>query len=505
MKTSPSLKMLPSRALAPLAATLLLAGLAGCGTLAPDYQRPAAPVAVQWPMAPEPAGPADNAAISWQSLFADAELRRIVQLALDNNRDLRVAALNIEKARAQYGIQRAALLPELNAGASNTSARTPAPVSSTGTSVVSHAYTADLGLSAWELDLFGRLRNLEDQALQQYLATEETHRAVRLSLIAEVSTAYMTLAAGNEQLALARSTLRSRQDAYALQRRLFDEGDATELTVRQAQSEMEAARDQALALESTVATDRNALELLAGTPLPADLRPAPLDSLLSMRNVPAGMPSDLLQRRPDILSAEHTLIGANANIGAARAAFFPRITLTGSFGLASDSLSSLFEGGNRAWSFAPQLTLPIFNGGRLAANLNMAKTDRDIAVANYERSIQSAFREVADTLAVRAKLDDRLSAQQRRVEALRRAYDLAQMRYDNGVSSYLEVLDAQRTLLAAQQNWIDTRLALQTNLVSLYKTTGGDWSAAASASMNTASLDAAPSSQADGAIPPAPK
>ncbi|MGY6272145.1 efflux transporter outer membrane subunit [Achromobacter denitrificans] len=460
---------------------LSMAGLllAGC-SLAPDYHQPAAPITAQWPSGVPSSAAQAPAGLSWQTLFASNDLRRIVQMALDNNRDLRVAALNIEKARAQYGIQRAALLPEVNAGVGGSMSRTPASVSASGSSVVSHAYSANFGVSAWELDLFGRVRSLENQALQQYLATEETHRAVRLSLIAQVATAYMSLAADGEQLTLARATLRSRQDAYTLQRRLRDEGSASEVTLRQAESELESARDQALALESTVAADRNALELLAGTPLPVDLRPdAPLESMLSVRDIPVGLPSDLLQRRPDILAAEHALIGANANIGAARAAFFPSISLTGSVGRASDSLSSLFDGGNHAWNFAPQLNLPIFNGGRLMASLDVAKADRDIAIANYESAIQTAFREVADALVARATLDDRLAAQQRRVEAARVAHDLTQARYNNGVSSYLEVLDAQRTLLAAQQNWIDTRLALQSNLISLYKTTGGDWPAPA--------------------------
>lgn len=451
--------------------------LSGCvTTMAPHYEQPSAPIPALWP---ESAGVAAEMAtdIPWQSLFADPRLRQVVQLALDNNRDLRVAVLNIEKARALYGIQRSALFPEVGAGLSGNSGRTPASVSPTGTAIVSHVYSANLGITAYELDLFGRVRSLKDQALQQYLATEEAQRATRIGLVAEVAGAYLGLAADTEQLGLARDTLRSRQEAYDLQRQLREIGNVSELALRQAEAELEAARDLALVLESTVATNRNALHLLVGTPLSAELRPdAPLEAMLAVQELPAGLPSELLQRRPDILAAEHALIAAHANIGAARAAFFPRITLTGGIGRTSDSLSDLFDGGNRAWSFLPQISIPIFTGGRLSANLKVAEVERDIAVANYERSIQAAFREVADALAVRARLDGRLTAQQRQVDAASAAYTLVRQRYDSGVSSYLEVLDAQRTLYATQQNRIATRFARQANLVTLYKSLGGDWS-----------------------------
>lgn len=456
---------------------LSVAMLAGCATtLAPDYARPAAPIAAAWPQPPAADGPVEAASLSWPTLFADARLREVVQLALDNNRDLRVAALNIERARAQYGIQRAALLPDLNAGVAGNAGRTPASISGTGNAVTSHAYSASLGISAWEVDLFGRLRSLKDQALQQYLATEATRRATQLGLIAEVAGAYLNLAADGDQLALARETQRSRQQAYELQQQLREIGNGSDLDLHQAEAALESARDAVLALETTVETDRNALELLVGAPLPEHLRPvAPLEAMLAVQGLPAGLPSDLLQRRPDILAAEHALIAANANIGAARAAFFPSISLTAGIGRASDSLGSLFDGGNRAWSFLPQVSLPIFTGGRLQANLDVAQAERDIAVAGYEQAIQSAFRDVADALAVRARLDGRLAAQQRQVDASRQAYTLVRQRYDAGVYSYLEVLDAQRTLYSAQQGLVGLRLARQTNLVTLYKALGGDW------------------------------
>lgn len=463
---------LPIRMLVPIVASALLTGC--IGSMAPRYEQPAAPISMQWPKSTEGVTekPID---IPWQTLFAYPRLRQVLQLALDNNRDLRVAALNIEKARAQYGIQRAALFPEVSAGVGGNSGRTPASVSPTGATVVNHVYGANLGITAYELDLFGRVRSLNEQALQQYLATEEAQRAARIGLIAEVAGTYLNLAADIERLTLARDTLSSRQKAYDLQCQLREAGSTSDLTLRQAEAEQEAAQDLVLALESTVATDRNALELLVGTPLPVELHPdAPLESMLAIQDLPAGLPSDLLQRRPDILAAEHVLIGAHANIGAARAAFFPRITLTGGFGRASDSLSDLFDGANRAWSFLPQISIPIFTGGRLSANLKVSEVDRDIALARYERSIQAAFREVADSLDVRARLDGRLIAQQRQVNAAEAAYTLVKQRYDNGVSSYLEVLDAQRTLHAAQQNWIVVRQAKQANLVTLYKALGGD-------------------------------
>jgi multidrug efflux system outer membrane protein len=465
-----------------LLTTLAAIALCSCAsTFAPRYEQPVPPIPAQWPADTASGSPAltrqdSITGDSIQAVFADPQLQQTIQTALDNNRDLRIAALNIEKARAQYRIRRSELMPSVDIGLADSSGRTPASVSGTGAAVTSHVYSATLGISAWELDLFGRLRNLKDQALQQYFATEEIQHAARLGLISEVAGTYLSWEAASEQLAVARETLRSRQEAYDLQRQLRDVGNAPDLSVRQAEAELEAARDQALALESDVATIRNALQLLVGTQLPADLRPTvPLESMLAVQDLPAGLPSDLLHRRPDILAAEHALRAANANIGAARAAFFPNISLTGGIGRASDSLSDLFDGSNRAWSFAPQISVPVFNAGRLRASLDVAKVERTIAVADYERSIQSAFREVADTLVIRDSLDGRLLAQQRQVEAAQDAYVLVQRRYDNGVSPYLEVLDAQRTLYAARQGWIATRLARQTNLVTMYKALGGGW------------------------------
>lgn len=466
----------------PIFITVMAAVMPGCSsTLAPDYHRPASPVASAWaenPSRPLPATVSVQPVQKWQDLFADPKLCEVVGLALENNRDMRIAVLNIEKARAQYQIQRSELMPDIGLGVSGNSSRVPASISSTASAYTSHVYEADLGITSWELDLFGRIRSLEDQALHEYMATQAAQRAARLGLIAQTAVAYIQLAADTEQLNVARETARSRQEAYDLQTLLQQTGSASELELRQAQAELDAARDDVLAWESATATDRNALELIVGKPLPTTLRPTEsLESMLAVRDLPAGLPSDLLRNRPDILGAEEALMAANANIGAARAAFFPSISLTGGFGRASNSLNDLFSGANRTWSILPQINVPIFTGGRLKAGLAVSKVDRDIAVATYERSIQSAFKEVADALAIRSRIDGRLSAQQGRVEAAGQAYALVKQRYDSGVASYLEVLDVQRTLYSAQQTWISTRLARQANLITLFKALGGDWEA----------------------------
>lgn len=466
------------RRLESILAAGLAAAVAGCGTLAPSYERPQAPVAAQWPAGAAPGTGAVQAAadIPWSQMFADPRLRQILRTALADNRDLRIAVLNIEKARAQYRIQRATLLPDVGVSASGTAQRTPAAVSATGAATVSHVYGVDLGISAYELDLFGRLRSLSEQALQTYLSSEQTRRAAHISLVAEVAGAYLTLAADWERLRLAEATQRSYEHAYALQRERYAAGSGGELTLRQAEGELEAANASLLTLQHQVATDRNALDLLVGAPVPESLLPVEsgaLQSALALNELQAGLPSDLLQRRPDILAAEHRLIAANANIGAARAAFFPSITLTATAGRASDELSSLFDHGRHSWSFVPQVYLPIFTGGRLRAQLEVSRAERDIAVAEYEQSVQTAFREVADALAQKSVIDDQLAAQSRRAQAALSAHDLVQLRYENGIAGYLEVLDAQRTFYAAQQTLIETDLARQINVVTLYKTLGG--------------------------------
>ena len=457
--------------------------VSGCN-LAPHYVRPGSPVPeafTEGEGASASAAPATPVAdLGWREVFTDPALQEVIALALDNNRDLRVAALNIEVARAQYRVQRADLSPSLSVNGSGNSSRTPGDLSATGRPQVTRDYSATLGFSAYELDLFGRVRNLKEQALQQFLSTAEARRSTHISLVAQVVTAYYTLAADQELLKLAQSTLASQEYSYRLQQRSFDYGVASELTISQARTTVESARSDVERYTAQVAQDHNALTLLVGAAVPAKLLPDALPATADAeRNVlaavPAGLSSDLLQRRPDILEAERNLRAANANIGAARAAFYPGISLTVSAGSASASLSGLFDAGSGSWSFAPSISIPIFNAGRNRANLDMAKANRDIDVARYEKAIQTAFREVADALAQRGTLGRQLQAQQALVDASADSYRLSQARFDRGVDSYLGVLDAQRSLYSAQQSLIGTRLDRLTNLVTFYKAMGGGW------------------------------
>jgi multidrug efflux system outer membrane protein len=464
--------------------------LSGC-TLMPRYARPDAPVPERFAGtelstastttdAASPAQAIDIANIGWRQVFTDPALQQVIALALENNRDLRVAALNIEVARAQYRVERAALLPAVQGTGTANNARTPSELAIPGQPQVFRTYSANIGVSAYELDLFGRVRSLKEQALQQFLSTAEARRSTHISLVAEVATAYLTLAADQQLLQLAQSTLSSQGDSYRLQQRSFELGVASQLSLRQAQTTVESARVDVERYTAQVAQDRNALVLLVGTQVPAELLPQALPDGASvdgnvLASVPAGLPSQLLQRRPDILEAERNLRAANANIGAARAAFFPSISLTASTGSSSSSLSNLFDSGTRAWSFVPTLTLPIFNAGRNRANLDMAKANRDIEVAQYEKAIQSAFREVSDALAQRETLGRQLQAQQALVDATADSYRLSQARFERGVDSYLQALDAQRALYSAQQNLITTQLSRFTNLATFYKAMGGGW------------------------------
>ncbi|KWR84643.1 MULTISPECIES: efflux transporter outer membrane subunit [Pseudomonas] len=449
---------------------LLALLLGGCVNLEPDYQRPAAPVAAQWPGA-APAG-ASQADVDWREFFVDARLRDTVARALANNRDLRVAALNVEYQRAQYRIQRAELFPAVSASAEGTRQR----ALSDGTTAVSSQYSVGLGVSSYELDLFGRLRNLKDAALEDYLALEQTRRSTQISLVAEVASAWMTLAADQQLLKLARDTHASQQKTYELVQRSHGLGGESGLSLAQARSTVESARAEAASYASQVEQDRNALELLVGERLDASLLPGDtgLDAALLV-TVPAGLPSSLLQRRPDVLAAEHTLKAANADIGAARAAFFPSVSLTASGGSASGELSGLFKSGSRAWSFAPSINLPIFDAGSNQAGLDAAKITRDIDVANYEKALQTAFSEVADALSVRSHINERLDAQRELTAATDKSYDLSLALYKQGSDSFLEVLDAQRSLYSAQQTLISLELAEQVNRVTLYKVLGGGW------------------------------
>jgi outer membrane protein, multidrug efflux system len=461
----------------PLAA--LAVCLAGC-TMAPKYTRPEAPVPEAWPKGPaykdlESASSVKVVAdISWQDFFVDGQLRKLIALALENNRDLRVAALNIEKSRAQYQIRRADLVPKVDANASATYQRLAEDFSGTGIPMNIHQYNVGLGISSYELDLFGRVRSLKDQALEQYLATEQARRSAQISLVSEVAANYLTMAADRERLKLAKDTLESRQASYRLIRSRHEAGISSALDLYQSQSSLDAARVDISRYTTLTAQDENALNLVVGSPVPSDLLPTALsETLTSLKDPQPGLPSDVLLVRPDILQAENLLKGANANIGAARAAFFPRITLVSSVGLGSDDLAGLFKSGAFVWKVAPQISLPIFDGGSNRANLKAAEVDRDIAVAQYEKAIQTAFREVADALAQRGTIDEQVAAQQSLADATAESYNLSRARYEKGVDSYLVVLDSQRSLYGAQQNLITVRLARLTNLATLYKVLGG--------------------------------
>lgn len=449
-----------------------MALLSAC-SLAPVYERPAAPVTAGWPQGdaykPAQVAPGTQAAadIAWRDYFADERLRQVIALALANNRDLRVSALNIEKARAQYGIERAALVPSVSASGGQNATRGV-------DGQINRQYTANLGVS-FELDFFGKVRSLSDAALQQYLGTEEARRAQQISLVAEVANTWLTLQADRERLRLAADTLKSQQITYELSKRRFSAGATSGLDMYEAQTSVEAARNDMAVYTAQVAQGENALALVVGAAVPAELQQqqAPLATVAAMAELPSGLPSEVLQRRPDVLGAERTLQAANANIGAARAAFFPSISLTGTAGSASNNLSDLFKGGSGVWSFLPQVTLPIFNGGANTANLTVAKVDREIAVARYEQSIQSAFREVADALAQRGTLDERLASQLALTDASQKSFRIHEARYQKGSESYLNALVSQRTLYAAQQSLISARLARAGNQVTLYKVLGG--------------------------------
>ncbi|MBP2194844.1 efflux transporter outer membrane subunit [Pantoea cypripedii] len=458
-------------ALLPLAAAL---GLTGC-TMEPHYQRPSMPVDARYD---QPTAVGNVADLPWQNFFTDATMRNLIQLSLANNRDLRVAALNVEEARNDVTVQRAALMPSIDATASQTSAHEPGNLYNTQTSgpVTYHELNAGLGVTSWELDFFGRLRSLRDQAQETYLSTAATERATRISLISEVATAWLTLCSDNDLLHLAQHTAQSQQDSYRLTKMSYDGGVSSDQDLAEAESTVRAAEADVASYTRQVRQDVDALRLLVGTDLPVSLlSQATLDANWQFPATPAGLPSDLLTRRPDVMAAEHTLKAANANIGAARAAFFPSITLTASGGSTSSSLGSLLGGGTGAWSFVPSINLPIFDGGKNEANLNIAHIEKRIEIANYEKAIQTAFKEVNDALAGQDTWQDQMTALQKEVGANQRDYDYSELRYKQGVDNYLNVLVAQRSLYSAQQTLISAHLGQLSQKITLYKALGGGW------------------------------
>jgi multidrug efflux system outer membrane protein len=449
--------------------------LGGC-SLIPDYQRPASPVDSLWPSEAGGAQTATAAAdLDWRAFFKDPALQGLIDTALANNRDLRVAALNVEAYAAQRQIQRSALFPSVTADGGATRQRLPGSLSSSGDPSISSQYSATVGAS-WELDLFGRLRSLDEQALQQYFATEEARRATQIALVASVASAWLTLQADQELLQLTQDTLKTYQQSFALTQRSYDVGVADALALAQARSAVESAQVSLAQYSRQVAQDRNALVVLLGSGKAGGLPVGqPLDDDLLLE-VPAGLPSDLLQRRPDLRQAEHQLQAANANIGAARAAFFPSVSLTANAGSLSPDLAGLFDAGSGSWLFQPSISLPIFNAGKLRASLDYAELQKDIQVASYEKAIQTAFQEVADGLAARATYQQQLDAQRALVKTNEEYYRLAERRYRTGVDSYLTLLDAQRQLFSVRQQLIGDRLAQLTSEVELYKALGGGWS-----------------------------
>lgn len=459
--------------------SIVIACLAGCSSMAPSYRRPEAPVSAAWPTGPayknntSMTGKAAATDLKWSEFFVGPQLQKLIGLALANNRDLRVAALNVEKSRAQFRVQRADLLPTVAATGSGAVQRLPAAVSPTGKDMIARNYNLSLGLSSYEIDLFGRVQSLKDQALEQYLATEQARKSVQISLVAEVANNYLALAADRERLKLALDTLESQQASYRLIQSRFTAGASSELDLRQAQTSVDSARVDVARYTTLVAQDENLLTLVVGDQVPTELLPTGFNAVGTLRELTAGVPSDVLQRRPDVMQAELLLKAANANIGAARAAFFPRITLNTSIGTSSDQLTGLFSPGSFAWGFAPQFTLPIFDYGRNKAGLTAAERDRDIYLARYEKVIQNAFREVADALAQNGTVGEQLQAQQSLTEATSESYRLAQARYHGGVTSYLNVLDSQRSFYGAQQGLISVNLTRLSNLVTLYKVLGG--------------------------------
>ena len=454
------------------AALLLALALGGC-SLAPQFSRPEAPVAATLPgeAVADQAGVA-AADLGWRDFFADPRLQAIIERALKNNRDLRETALNVEAFQAQYRIQRAPLLPSVDGGAGYVKQRTLGP----GGHATSEVYSASVGVTAWELDFFGRLRNLRDQALEEYLAMEENRRSAHISLVAEVARAYLTWLADRQLLAITEDTAANEQASYDLIKQRYEEGVATRIDLAQAQTGLQTARANLAQYRRLLEQDENLLTLLAGGPLPADLPPCTdLTGQALLGPVPAGLRSDLLLRRPDIMAAEHTLRAADASIGAARAAFFPAVSLTADAGVISAEASDLFDGDSGSWLFAPTLRLPIFTGGRLSAQLDLAEVRKEIAVTRYEQAIQTAFRETADALAGIRTFGEQLQAEELGLQASQTYYTLARERYDQGVDSYLVVLDAQRSLYRARQSVVVIRLARLVNRVTLYKVLGGGW------------------------------
>jgi len=466
-----------SRAVLRNITTMSVAAVLAACTMAPRYERPAAPVAANYEDADTTSSAVPAAEIGWHEFFPDPDLQALIATSLESNRDLRIATLNVEAVRAQYRIQRSGLVPSIDAEGSANNQRTPADLSRTGESELTRVYSAGIGVPSFELDLFGRVRSLRNAALEEYFSVEENRTAAQLLLVSEVANAWLTLISDRELLRLAEETRESQKKSFDLTQLRFNQGVSSEIDLHRAELTWREAEVDIAQQTRRVAQDRNALALLVGAPLPPETAAGTQGVVAQTfaKRLPAGLPADLLTRRPDVRAAEHALLAANASIGAARAAFFPSIELTGFYGNASTDLSALFQAGHTSWSFVPQVRIPIFSGGANMAALDLANVRKRIEIARYEQAIQVAFREVADALVARSTLEDQLRAQEALTRAAESSYRLADMRYRGGVDSYLGSLIAQRDMYDAQRALIVTRLAGAVNLVQLYQSLGGGW------------------------------
>lgn len=453
--------------------------LTGC-QLAPQQQKIELPVPNNYAQSSNKQGTA-AAELPWQQFFNDSKLQQLIQQSLDNNKDLKIAALNVQRVRALYQIQDSSLYPALELNASGSRQRTPADLNGTGSASISSQYSATVGITSYELDFWGKVRNQSEQALQQLFSTEEAQRSSQISLVAELANAWLSYAADKQLLELAKDTLASQQQSLSLTQQSFNLGGSSGLTLQQIKSTVATAKIDVAKYQRILQQDKNALDLLAGGPVSAELLPKqPINKLLSMPELPAGLPSDLLRQRPDIKAAEHDLLAANANIGIAKAAFFPSISLTANAGSASAALGDLFSGGQGTWSFVPSINLPIFNMGRNQANLDVAKAEQKIALETYQQTIQQAFKEVSDSLADRYGYEAQLQAQQELADSNQQSFYLSDQRFKQGADSYLQVLDAQRSWYSAQQQLISGQQALLASQISLYKVLGGGWQSSTS-------------------------
>jgi multidrug efflux system outer membrane protein len=443
--------------------------------LAPEQQAIELPVPDAYASAAQGSGTA-AAELHWQQFFSNPKLQQLIELSLKNNKDLQIAALNVQRVRALYQIEDSALYPSLDLNASGTRQRLPADLTGTGKAQINQQYSATVGMTSYELDFWGKVRNQSEQALQQLYSTEQAQLSSQISLVSELANAWLTYAADQQLLELATHTLHSQQKTLELTEQSYKLGAASAVTLQQVKSTVATAKVDIARYQRLLARDQNALDLLTGTQVSTDLLPdQPLSKLLQLPELPAGLPSDLLQQRPDIKAAEHDLLAANANIGIAKAAFFPSISLTANAGSASAELDNLFKGGSGSWSFIPSVNLPIFTMGRTQANLEVAEAQQQVALLTYQQKIQQAFREVSDGLADRAGYAAQLQAQQDLANSNQQSFLLSEARFKQGADSYLQVLDAQRSWYSAQQQLISGQQALLASQISLYKVLGGGW------------------------------